>query len=193
MFSKRDAGPNFIVRKGREQMLIGIAEKIRVARWSIHRTLVLFSAVVLLALTLLTVTDATGRYFFLQPVKGGTEVSQQMMAYVVFLGLAYTLITGGHVRVTLVLDKLPRKFNLGAQIVIDLVGICFCSLLVYGSWVQFWDSWVAKELMLSAIDIVYWPSKLAMPIGFSLMAIEFVGYLARHLWELTSVSRNSSP
>ena len=166
-------------------------EKVFSFRFSIHRVLVLISAFVLLVLMLLTAADATGRYIFLQPVRGGYDISQQLMAYVIFLGLAYVLITGGHIRVVFIVEKFPRKFRSSAQIMTDIIGLGFCIVLIWGSWVQFWYAWVSKELLLSAITLYTWPGKLAMPIGFFLMAVEFLLYLINHVRELAPAWKKS--
>lgn len=165
--------------------------RVQAVRWGTHRALVAVSAIFLTAMMLLSVTDATGRYLFVRPVQGTIEISQLMMAYVILLGLAYALIKGQHVRVTLVLDRLPFKLRLAAEIVTDVAGIFFCSLLLWGSWEMFWASWVTKELVPAAIYLVYWPSKVVMPIGFFFMTIEFLVYLIRHLWDLTRASGNA--
>ena len=163
-----------------------IIKRIVGARYTVYDRLALVSAAVLLAIMLLTVADVTGRYVLNRPIRGAIEISMQMMSYVVFLCLAYTLVKGAHVRISLALDSLPQRLRIQAEVI---AGLCLCGLLVWGSWAQFRDSWVVWELMPAAIDIPWWPAKLAMPIGFFAMAFQFSAYLLSHLIELARLPR----
>ena len=116
-------------------------------RHTLYAGLFFSSGVVLVVLMLLTVADVAGRYIFNHPIRGSIEISMQMMAYVTLPGLAYTLIKGIHVRVSLVLERLPQKVRIEAEVLADIMGLSFCGLLTWGSWVQFWDSWIVWEFM----------------------------------------------
>ena len=148
------------------------------------------SGIALMALMLLTVADVTGRYVFNKPITGTIEISRQMMALLILLGLAFTLVKGVHVRVGLVFEKLPRRLKVPAQVVGDITGLFLCSLVAWGSWGQFWDSWIVGEWMPAAVKIPWWPAKLVMPIGFCFIAFEFFIRLFSHLIELTGEDKN---
>ena len=156
---------------------------------SIYAFLVSIGATALIVLTLLTVADIIGRYVFNQPIKGTIEISQQIMAYVIFFGMAYTLVKGAHVRISIALDQFPHRLRMTAEIITDIIGIFFCGLLVWGSWNQFWDSFVVWELMPAAINIPWWPAKLAMPVGFFFMALQFFVYIVSHLTNLIELAK----
>ena len=156
-------------------------------RWNIYLVCVLLAAFVLLALILMSVSDAVGRYVFLAPLPGATEIAQQMMAYIVFLAYAYVLARGEHIRVTFFVDKLPRKLGIGTQILAGLLGLFFSVLIFWGSLQQFWSAYELQEIMLSLIKLPWWPAKLGMPIGFFLLAIEFLVYLVSRVRELVLI------
>jgi TRAP-type C4-dicarboxylate transport system permease small subunit len=153
-------------------------------RHTLYAGLFFLSGVVLVTLMLLTVADVAGRYIFNHPIRGNIEISMQMMAYVTLPGLAYTLIKGIHVRVSLVLERLPQKVRIEAEVLADIMGLFLCGLLTWGSWVQFWDSWIVWEFMPAAVRIPWWPAKLVMPVGFCLMAVEFGTSFFGHLVQL---------
>jgi TRAP-type C4-dicarboxylate transport system permease small subunit len=150
------------------------------------------AGMITLCLVVVTVVDFVGRTWFYAIVKGGIELSQQMMAFLVAFGLAYTLVKGGHVRVTLAFSRFPPKTQIVAEVFTDLIGIFLFSLLVWGGLEHFWQSWVAKEWMPAAIRIPYWPAKLALPLGFFLMGFEFIVSLIRHLAELRRLLRKDT-
>jgi TRAP-type transport system small permease protein len=62
-------------------------------------------------MTLLTVADVSGRYFFNQPLGGVTEISGLLLVIVVSLGLAWCAIERTHVSVDIVMMHMPKKFQ----------------------------------------------------------------------------------
>src|SRR3546814_16349152 len=72
------------------------------------------------------------------------------MAASFFLGLAYTLRTGGHVRVSLVAEQLPPKAAWLLDIVATLVAIWFSAFISYAM-VQFaWASYAGGSVSFTA-------------------------------------------
>ena len=126
-------------------------------------------SIVILAIVLLVVADVSGRYLFNSPIKGSLELSGVMLAIVAFLCFSYALIQRTHIRMTLLLDRLPVRLQLIAEIVAGVAGIVFFLLLDLGGIDQFWTSFVIRELMPATITIPYWIPKMVLPIGVSLM------------------------
>ena len=171
-------------------MVWELIKRLGVLRYRVYEGLFALSGVALVALMLLTVADVTGRYVFNKPITGTIEISRQMMAFVILLGLALTLVKGIHVRVGLFFEKLPRNLKILAEIVADIMGLVLCSLVTWGSWTQFLDSWIVGEWMPAAVKIPWWPAKLVMPIGLCFISLEFFIRLLTHLVELTGESKN---
>jgi TRAP-type transport system small permease protein len=62
-------------------------------------------------MTLITVADVCGRYFFNQPLGGVTEISGLLLVIVVTLGFAWNAIEGKHVSVDILMMHTPKKFQ----------------------------------------------------------------------------------
>ena len=90
-------------------------------------------------LTFLVVVDVCFRYMFNSPIPGATEGTELIMPYIVFLALGYTLATGGHVRVTILLSRLSRVPKELAELIDSLIGLAFFGILTYFAWVHFWS------------------------------------------------------
>lgn len=140
-----------------------------------------FSGIIILVLMMLIVSDVSGRYLFLRPITGSVEIGQMMLAWVAFLTLAYALIKKTHVRVTLALSRFPQRVQLRAEIFAGLAGIAFFSFMTWGAILQFWSSWVVRELMPAAIDLPYWLPKLILLVGALFMTIQCIIYTLGHL------------
>jgi TRAP-type C4-dicarboxylate transport system permease small subunit len=73
---------------------------------------VLFNAAVIATaiMMLLTSADAIGRYIFNSPVMGAYELTEKyLMVAAIFLGMSYAFRGGIFIRVTFLVDRLPRK------------------------------------------------------------------------------------
>lgn len=75
------------------------------------------SIVLLIVMLLLTVADVALRYVFSRPIRGGMELTEYLMVCVGTLGLAWCALEGAHIKVDLIVSKLPQK----AQNVIDSI------------------------------------------------------------------------
>ncbi|ALV28687.1 TRAP transporter small permease [Pannonibacter sp. Q-1] len=64
-------------------------------------------AVMLTAMMLLTVADVVGRYFLASPVQGATELTEMLLAAVIFIGLPAATLDDDHVTVDMLTARLP--------------------------------------------------------------------------------------
>jgi TRAP-type C4-dicarboxylate transport system permease small subunit len=127
----------------------------------------------IIVVTILIVIDSAGRYFFNKPLVGGVEISILLLAFIVFSGLAYALIQGTHVQFTMFEVIFPLRIRRAFEIFINLMGMLFMAFTFYATSRQFWESWLASETMMAAVEIPYWLAKLALPIGFLLITVQF--------------------
>lgn len=67
--------------------------------------------VLLLGLMAMTVVDVIGRYVFNAPLRGATELTELLLAAIIFLGLIGVSLRGGHVTVDLLTNRMPGKWQ----------------------------------------------------------------------------------
>ena len=72
-------------------------------------------AILLFTLMTVTVVDVVGRYLFSRPLLGASEMTELLLAAVVFAGLPAVCLDDGHVTVDLVTARLPR-WTMGVQL-----------------------------------------------------------------------------
>ena len=144
-----------------------------------------FSAVLaacaLLAISVLMLLEILTRSVWGFSLQISWEISSYLLASLFFLAAPYTLLTRGHIRVSLLLETLPRSW--GAFL--DFVGT------VLGIGVSFMLAWVFSELTLRSlkhhsisatpleVPLVY--PQACVTIGAGLLFLQFVARLARIL------------
>lgn len=156
---------------------------------NLNKWIAIVTGSLIIVVTLLIVIDSAGRFLFNKPLTGGVEISILLSAFIVFGGLAYALIQGAHVQFTLFEVMFPPKGRRICDIFINLMGMLFMAFALYATSGQFWESWLARETMMAAVKIPYWLAKLALPIGFFLITVQFGFYLVSSIRKLSPKER----
>lgn len=97
-----------------------------------------------------------------------------LLAAASFLSLAYTLRKGGHIRVILLIDNLPKKIRKFAEI--WTIGFCL-ALSLYFTWYTAsltHESYVYHDLSSGMIAVPIWIPQAAMLAGLVLLSISLV-------------------
>ncbi|MBH8581355.1 TRAP transporter small permease [Bisbaumannia pacifica] len=110
----------------------------------------------LFALMLLTTADVTGRYFFNHPILGTVELTQLMLAAVVFLSLPVVCWREAHISVDLLDAVFPKGLIWFRQLVVN--GVCGAAL-----WVMTGRVWALGERAFAWGDVTEF---LRIPIGY---------------------------
>ena len=76
--------------------------------YKVSEWLGLLSAIGLAGMTILTVADVTGRYFFNSPIFGTHEIIGMMLVVTGILGMAICERDGDHIMIPLIVDMMPR-------------------------------------------------------------------------------------
>jgi TRAP-type C4-dicarboxylate transport system permease small subunit len=103
----------------------------------------------------LVAADAAGRYLLNHPIPGALEITELMMVFIVFLAFAYVESKDGHVRVDLVISRLPRKvrpyiYCLDTVITLGIVAIMAWQSVLY-----------SLELRQSGNVSAYWGMRIS--------------------------------
>ena len=127
-----------------------------------------------MGMTFLLLFESARRTIMSTTTWGLYETIEIIVAWLVFTALAYALITNYHVRVTLVLDRLPIRARLVCEIIVSLIGVILFSFLLYGAIPHAWDSFVLKETPMSPARTPLWLAKMAVPVGVFVMLVQFI-------------------
>lgn len=78
---------------------------------------------ILVGMMFLTVVDVTGRKFFDAPITGSYELTEFMLALIVFFSLGYTQIQKGHIAMEALVTKFPPRVQAISDSIVYLISI----------------------------------------------------------------------
>lgn len=140
----------------------------------IARGLAAISAIALGLMMLISTADVVGRYFFLSPINGASEMVAMLLVIAATFGFGYCELLNGHIRITVFTELLP-KMNNNFNIFTYIVCIITTGLLTWRAGLQFWDYLFKTRGHLSDLmRIAYWPFMLLETIGIAWLLIVFI-------------------
>jgi len=89
----------------------------------------------LIPMMLLTAGDVIGRGIWARPIPGAVELSSYMLAVFILMGVAYTQQVKGHVRVSMLVSRLPEQAQSILDIITILLSLFIISILAWQGWV----------------------------------------------------------
>ena len=131
------------------------------------------SGLCLAAMMFLGTADVIGRYAFNSPVQGTYEISQVLMAGVILLGWAYTMKTGGHVRVELLISRLPSRPRAIIDFVMMLLSLAIFIMITWRSTLLALQ-YMEEHRVLQTLNIPVYPFFFLVPVGAFFLCLEII-------------------
>ncbi len=150
----------------------------------ISRSLNRVGMALLLVMMLFVSADVALRYVLNRPIKGTLELTEFMLVAVIFLGLAYTQAGEGHVGVTLVVDRLPRRAQPAIDSVTSFLALGVFGLIVWQSFQHAMTAW-QQGATSDTLLIPMGPFMMLVPLGAGVLCLELLLKLGRCLAQLT--------
>lgn len=145
----------------------------------------IIASILLLGIMLLVVCDVTGRYLFNKPVHGALEITEFVMVAIVFFTLAHTQAIKAHIKVELLLERMPRKLRLILELITYLFGLVIFALITWQGYLSALDAWEVQEETDGLIPFRIFPAKFTIPIGCFLLCLRFTADIVDVLRKLT--------
>ena len=126
----------------------------------LQRSLGLITAVLLFLMMILTLIDVFGRYLFNSPVMGAYEITELMLAVLIFAGIPLAGANDEHIAVDLIDGIVPRVIAKVRDIVIALVMTVVLAALSSSIWhkaleaVKYGDQSAMLQVPMSPIFFV---------------------------------------
>jgi len=128
---------------------------------------------VIFLLVFLATANVLGRWFFSLPISGYIDWVEQAMAFMAFLGIAYTKRLGGHIRMDMVVGHLKGRLLWLVELFSAFLMFLVTLVLIYGSYLHFWRAYSIGDSSLD-INLPTWPAKLVVPIALTVLALRLI-------------------
>ena len=156
----------------------------------LERVMALLSGLAAFSLMFLAVYSVGGREFFESPLLGYVDLIESLMPLIAIMGVSYVQRNGGHIRMDIIVGALKGRVLWLIELIMVVLILVLITALVWGSWAHFDRSFDCARPLCSRdstidISLPVWPSKIIVPIAFSVLAarlvLQIVGY-ARAFW-----------
>jgi len=136
-------------------------------------------------ITLIIVAQIVGRILgFIVP--SAEDFSGYSLAAATFFGLAYTFREGGHIRVTLVIQKWGKGARYLQELLVLILALLLVSFMSFYSIHMVWESYIFEEVSSGYVSIPIWMPQVPVAMGIVMLNIAIMD-------DLIALLRRKSP
>jgi TRAP-type C4-dicarboxylate transport system permease small subunit len=132
------------------------------------------AGIVLLFITLSIFVDVFLRYVFGRPTIWITEVSTYLFLYVIYLGTAYALQEGMHIKVTFLLSPFGPRSRRVIDLITSIFAMFFTVVLLWQTsemtWAAFKGKWTSPTILSAPYAYIH----VVMVFGALLLLLSFI-------------------
>jgi len=139
----------------------------------------LLAAALVLAMTVLIVADVILRNLFNTTLPASVELTEYGLFYATTFAAPWLLRQGQHIRIDVVLSRLPPVSAWVVEMVCDLIGLSLSVLLTWFGITMIVRSMNAATLMVKNLVFAEWYVLWPLPVMFALLTVEFVFRIQR--------------
>jgi len=132
------------------------------------------SGITIALMMISTTIDASARYIFNHPLPGVFELNEVMLVICVYMGMTWTQMERGHIRVEVFLLRVSPRTRHILNILCWGVTLIFVGILCYQTYLGFLDSFRIREFRWGSVQMPIWWAKGLVPLGFLMLMIQLV-------------------
>jgi TRAP-type C4-dicarboxylate transport system permease small subunit len=126
----------------------------------INRIMVALGMVALLVASVVLTYSVVSRYLMKSSTDWQDEAAVFCLVGATFLCSSFVQALRGHVGIEAIAGLLPRSVNRLRLMLVDLLGLLFCSFFAWKSWTLFHEAWLEHQTTSSS-----WAPSLSIPYG----------------------------
>ena len=124
----------------------------------------------LIPMMLLTVSDVVGRAAWSRPIPGAVELSSYMLAVFILLGVAYTHQVKGHVRVSMLLSRMPERISHLLDVITTIISLFIIGILAWQGWVV----GIEEKTVSDMLRVPQLPFRLLVSVAGFFLCLELI-------------------
>ena len=135
----------------------------------------MWPSMILVFLMLVTVVyDVMSRTLFNAPVLWIPDINEYMVVYMAFVPAGLILMMDGHIKITLVTERLGFRARRVSQTLVNLLGLFYTTILMWQGSMQAWDVYQLQATFPTAVGLPQFPVKIIIPIGAGWLVFNFL-------------------
>jgi TRAP-type C4-dicarboxylate transport system permease small subunit len=140
----------------------------------VNQALVLLGMVSLLVASAVLTYSVISRYVMKASTDWQDEAAVFCLVGATFLCSAYVQSIRGHVGIEAIAGLLPKSLNHWRLLLVDLLGVLFCSFFSWKSWTLFREAWIEQQTTSSSWAPPLWIPYGLMAAGMTLLSLQLL-------------------
>jgi TRAP-type C4-dicarboxylate transport system permease small subunit len=132
------------------------------------------AAVMILASVIVVCQMVVIRYVLEESSYWQTEFVTYALIAATFVGAPYVLLTRGHVNVDLLPMYLGHRGRMVLALLAAVLSLLFCVIMTWTGYDLLYEAWDNNWVSDTIWGVRLWIPYLAMPVGFGIMALQYV-------------------
>ena len=154
---------------------------------NVLRALFALAGLLIVGIMVSVTIDVVGRYFLGRPVGWVLEAVEYTLLFIPFLGMAWLVRKGGHVRIDVVLSVFGRRTQAAINSATAAGAAIACGVAAYWAALTTWDHFDRAVTTIGIYPISKYLPIAVIALGFAFTCLEF----ARQAYEEFRAFRNA--
>ena len=137
--------------------------------------------------------DVVLRYVFVAPTHWALEVNTFLLAFLCVIPAGEVLRVGGQIRITFFTDRLKPALKDRLDILRAAAGLFFCGIMIWKGGDMAWTAWLHNDRMSTSLGTPMVIPYLFLPMGFLLLALQYLSNMASTLRKSPTVPAAQPP
>jgi TRAP-type C4-dicarboxylate transport system permease small subunit len=120
------------------------------------------------------VYDVMSRTLLNAPVLAIPELNEYAVVYMAFVPAGLILMMDGHIKITLVTERLGFRSRRISQTLVNLLGLFYTTILMWQGWMMAWHTYTLKAVFPTIVGIPKFPVQVIIPIGAGWLVLNFL-------------------
>ena len=160
-----------------ERILRTIASGIERLSWFCE----ILAEIALMGLLLLVSHEVFVRYVLDRPTIFSVEISEYLLVFISFMSIGWVLREDRHVRMLALVHILPKRVQLGFDIVTSILAIILCGVLTWKGGQTAIMAYVGDYHSSSLVNFPLWIAYSFIPLGALVLGLQFVVRIGKRI------------
>lgn len=158
---------------------------------SIINFMAILGRVVIIIISLLIIVDIISLKFFSNQFSWILEVSEYLLVFLTFLGVAWLLREDGHIKLDLLLNRLSEKNRTRMEIVNSCIGAIISLIITVYGFLATWNLYMRDIKTETILEIPRSLLIVVIPVSFLFVFVQFIRNILSAINKLKLSSQKS--